>query len=129
MTRAKWIRNVIELRRDLVSYSLPFGLVRLRTFRLVHGLVRCTYWMQVFTHVRGGCDSKRCHNKNPRYEIGPGTWMTSCPEALRILGMGKKTTTVTWDLNSERGSWDFSLEEGNIYQPLRSGRIWHKVNF
>ena len=22
-----------------------------------------------------------------------------------------------------------TLEKGTIYQPLRSGRIWHKVNF
>ena len=40
----------------------------------------------------------------------PRTWMTSCPEALRILEFEKKKTTVSWDLNSERQSWDSSLE-------------------
>ena len=36
-----------------VLYILPFGLVRLRTFRLVHGLVRCTHRVLVFTRARG----------------------------------------------------------------------------
>ena len=35
-------------------------------FGLVHGLVRCTHWVQVFTRVQGGCDNLRCHNKNSR---------------------------------------------------------------
>ena len=25
--------------------------------------------------------------------------------------------------------WEFIMTNGTIYQPLRSGRIWHKVNF
>ena len=49
-----------------VLYILSFCLVRLRTFRLMHGLVRCTHWVQVFTCARGVCDNQRCHNKNPR---------------------------------------------------------------
>ena len=49
-----------------VLYILPFGLVRLRTFCFVRGLVRCTHWVQVFTHTQGRCDNQRCHNKNPR---------------------------------------------------------------
>ena len=40
--------------------------------------------------------------------------MTSCPEALRILEFEKKKT-VNWDLNSERESWDSSLEEGSRF--------------
>ena len=31
------------MRRDFVLYIWPFGLVKLRTFRLVHGLVRCKH--------------------------------------------------------------------------------------
>ena len=38
--------------------------------------------------------------------------MTSCPEALRIFEVDKKKT-VSWDLNSERESWNSSLEEGS----------------
>ena len=40
--------------------------------------------------------------------------MTSCPEALRILEFEKKKT-VSWDLNSERVSWDSSREEGSRF--------------
>ena len=40
-----------------VNYILSFGLVGLRTVRLL---------VQVFTLVRGGCDSHKCYNKNPR---------------------------------------------------------------
>ena len=32
-------------------------------------------------------------------------------------------------LNSEIPPWAFEKPYGTIYQPLRSGRIWHKVNF
>ena len=32
--------------------------------------------------------------------MGPGTWMTSCLEALRILGFEKKNSS--WDLNPEQ---------------------------
>ena len=28
--------------------------------------------MHVFTHVRGGCDNHRCHDKKPRKEVGLG---------------------------------------------------------
>ena len=37
--------------RDFVVYILPFGLVRLRTFHLVHGLVRCNINAGVHAHV------------------------------------------------------------------------------
>ena len=36
--------------RDFVLYILPFGLVRLRTFHLAHGLVRCN--INAGVHVR-----------------------------------------------------------------------------
>ena len=85
-------------------YILPFGLVRSRTFHLVHGLVRCTHWVQVFRRPWGGCDNQRCHNKTPRLEMKPWTWIMSCPEALRILEFEKRTV-----------SWDSSLEEGSRF--------------
>ena len=46
-----------------VGYILSFSLVRLWTVRLL---------VQVFTLVRGWCDNHKCHNKNPRWEIGLG---------------------------------------------------------
>ena len=39
--------------------------------------------------MRGGCVIHRCQNKTPD-KMGPGRWMTSCPEALRIWGFEKK---------------------------------------
>ena len=61
---------VIYLRKDFfilsffVLYILPFGLVSLRTFRLVHGLISAwVSWVQEFTRAQGGCDNQRCHNK------------------------------------------------------------------
>ena len=47
-----------QLRRDLVLYTLPFGLVRMRTFHLVHGLVRCNINARV--HARAG---RMCHSE------------------------------------------------------------------
>ena len=42
--------------------------------------------------------------KTPDREMGPGMWMTSCQEALRIWGIWKKSV-----------SWDSSLEEGSRF--------------
>ena len=50
---------VIQWPRDFALYIFPFGLVRLRTFRLAHGLVSCN--MSAGVHV-----IQRCQNKNPR---------------------------------------------------------------
>ena len=47
--------------------------------------------------------------------------MKSCLEALRILEL-KKKKTVSWDKNSERESWDSSVEEGRpvgVYEMCR----------
>ena len=41
-----------------VLYILTFGLVRLRTFRLAHGLVRCN--MSAGVHTRAGM---MCHSE------------------------------------------------------------------
>ena len=45
---------------------------------------------------------------------GPGTWLTSYPEALGTLEFEEKNP-VNWDLNSERECWDSSLEEGSRF--------------
>ena len=70
----------------------------------MHGLVRCTHWVQVFTCTRGGCDNHRCQNKNPRYEIGPGTWMMSCPEAMGwwFWNLKKKTIELRFGLGRSK---------------------------
>ena len=50
--------TVILLPRDLVLYILPFGLVRLRAFRLAHGLVRCN--INAGVHARA---ERMCHSE------------------------------------------------------------------
>ena len=55
---------------DFVLYILPFGLVRLRTFRLEHGLGATL--TQVFTRAQRGCLIQRCHNKKSQIGIGQG---------------------------------------------------------
>ena len=102
--------TVIYLRRDFVSYILPFSLVRLRTFRLVHGLVRCTHWVQVFTRARGRCD----HQRKPQIENRTGDLNDVMPGRAKDFGIWKKKT-VSWDLNSEQQSWDSSLVEGGQF--------------
>ena len=72
----------------------------------MHGLVRCTHWVQVFMCTRGRCDNHRCHNKDPREEMGPGTWMTACPEAMG-WGFSNLKKTVSWDLDLNKASWFF----------------------
>ena len=75
---------VIWLRRDffniiIFSFYISFSLVRLRTFRLVHGLVRCTRDVTI----------RDVTIKTPDRKWDRGTWMISCPEALRILEFEK----------------------------------------
>ena len=43
----------------------------------------------VHAHARSGCFIQRCHNKNPRKWMWPGTWVTS------------RTGNVGWDLKSQ----------------------------
>ena len=45
--------------------------------------------------------------------------MTSCPEALKILEFEKKNS---WDLNSERESWDLGLDEASRFSELAEAR-------
>ena len=43
---------------DFILYILPFGLVRLRTFHLAHGLVRCNMSAGVHAHAERTCHSE-----------------------------------------------------------------------
>ena len=60
-----------------VLLILPFGLVRLRTFRLVRGLVRCTHWVQVFTRMWQSQMSQKKPDRKWRHAGSPegfGIW-------------------------------------------------------
>ena len=81
--------NIIAKRFRFIY--LAFGLARLWTFRLVHGLVRCTHWAQVFTCVRGGCDNQRCHHKkNPDSKCGRGREWRHVRKCWGFWGFEKK---------------------------------------
>ena len=91
--------------RDFVLYILPFSLVSLRTFRLVHGLVRCNM------RTRRGCVIQRYRNKNPRWKIWPEDVndVMHRKRARRILGIWEKS--VSWVLASEEEGWLSGLAE------------------
>ena len=57
----------------------------------MHGLVRCTHWVHVFTRVQGRCDNHRCHNKTPdRKWDGDVNDETPGSDGLRISEFEKK---------------------------------------
>ena len=66
----------------IVLYILPFGLVRLRSFRLAHGLVRWN--MSAGVHARGADVSFRDVTKEtPDRKYDWVMWMTSCTGSVR----------------------------------------------
>ena len=75
---------------------MPWGLVRLRTFRLSTWVSSVQSWMQVLTRVRGRCVVHRCQNKNPIERLTSGCEWHHAPEAhaQRISGILKKL--VSW---------------------------------
>ena len=91
--------NVIYLWKDFFILSFFVGYI------ISFGLVRCTHWVQLFTLARGGCDNHRCHNKNPGLEMGLGTWMTSCLEAMGwdSCVFWKKQFVEIWDWTKRVG--------------------------
>ena len=93
-------------------YILPFGLVRLRTFRLVHGIVRYIHWVQVSTLARGGCDNQRCYNKKKQIVNATGDVNDVMPGSAVDLGIWKKKAI----------NWDLSLEEASRFSELAKSR-------
>ena len=86
----------------------------------MHGLVRCIHRVQVFTHVQGGCDNHRCHNKKTQIGNELGMWMTSCPEAMVMDSLLFWIKAVSWDLDLDEASWFFGPEWGQSSYGLRS---------
>ena len=73
----------------------------------MHGLVKCTHWVQVFTHTRWGCDNHRCHNNPPpdrKCDWGC-EWRHARKRWAEDFGIWKKTKTVSWDLDLDEASW------------------------
>ena len=73
------ILHVILLQRDFILYILPFGLIKLRTFHLAHGLVSC--------NINAGVSFRDVKIKIPDRNWGQGIWVTS------------RTGIVDWDLS------------------------------
>ena len=61
--------------------------------------------------MRGGWDNHRCHNKKPRYDIGVGMWMMSCPEEMGWGFRDLKKKTVSWVLDLDGVSWFSEIAE------------------
>ena len=96
---------------------MPLGLVRLRTFGSVHGLLRCNINTGVYMHARSGRVTQRCHN-SPDGKRGKKVQMTSrTGSAQRILGFWKSQLV---ELSPATG------EDGWLSLPRRSqaSRLW-----
>ena len=101
----------------LVVYILSFGLVRLRTIRLS---ARAGAHIECSSRLRcGGCDNHKCHNKNPRWEMGLGCeWRHARKRWAGILGDFEKKA-VSWDLSLGEASWFLKLGEASPVCGLR----------
>ena len=97
---------VISLRGGVVLYILPFGLVRLRTFGLVHGLVRCKH-----EHRCARARGEDVSFKDVKIEILDSNWN-------RVMWVTSRTGIVRW------GFWGFEKNEGVQFLPRRK-----KVDF
>ena len=56
------------------------------------------------------------------HEQGPGTYLSSCFLSVLLRGQPEQQSPLFDGL-------PFFFFVDTIYQSLRSGRIWHKVNF
>ena len=57
------IITLIYWRRDFVLFILPFVLVKLSTFCLAHGLLRCNLSAGIHARARRGCVIQKCQNE------------------------------------------------------------------
>ena len=108
---------------DFVLYILPFGFVRLRTFCLAHGLVRCN--MNAGVHAaRRGSVIHRCQNKTPDEKCDQEMWVTT-----RTGSVGWDLRKVSWVPASERKSWVIASEEDGWFSELAEAlrRVPHVV--
>ena len=97
--------DVIWWPRDFVLYILAFGLVRLRTFHLAHGLVRCN--MSAGVHV----SFRHVKIKIPDRNMTGGMWMTSCTGSVRRRFGGFEKSQLNRVLASEEDGWLSELAE------------------
>ena len=107
--------RVIWLRRDFVLYILPFGLVRLRTFRLVHGLVRRRFSRE----RREDVSFRDIKIKMP--DRGDVNDVMHRKRGLRIFAIWEKA--VCWDFASEEEGWLSDLGEDRRLCVLWAPRV------
>ena len=105
--------------RDFVLYILPFGLVRLRTFRLAHGVVRCNINTGVQTRAERMCHSEMSKWKS---QIGIGTRVFKWRHALEAWAeIWEKE--VSWVSASEEEGWLSELGGARRLCVLRAPRV------
>ena len=97
--------------RDFVLYILPFGLVRLRTFLLAHGLVRCNIHAGVHARAhREDVSFRDVKIKIPDWNWDQGMWVTSHTGSVG-WGFWDLRKSRSWVPASEQESWDSELGE------------------
>ena len=104
------------MQSSFILYILPFGLVRLRTFRLVHGLVRCNINAGVHACTERMCDSEI---KIPDRNWDQGCEWRHAPEASTEIW----EKAVSWVPASKQEGWDSELSEARRICTLWVPRI------
>ena len=108
--------------RDFILYILPFSLVRLRTFRIVHSLVRYKHDCRC-SRMRGEDASFTDVKIKPQIgnKLGGVNDVKHQKHRLRILGIWEKA--VSWVPASEPEGRDSDLGEARRLCSLRVPRI------
>ena len=107
-----------------VLYMLPFGLVRLRTFRSVHGLVRCKHRRRCARAHGEDVSFRDVKIKIPGWKCDQEVWMTSCTGSVGWGFLRIWEKSVSWVLASERESWVLASEEDGWLSELAEAFRW-----
>ena len=103
---------------------MPFGFVRLRTFRLSTWVVWVQTWVQVSTRARGGCVVHRCQNKNPIERLTNGGEWRHAPEVRGGFWEIRKSQLVELSPASGEDGW---LSLARRSQARGLGQVTHEM--
>ena len=117
-----WIKHtlsdtftVIWSPRDVVLYILPFGLVRLITFRSAHGLVRCKLERRCWRACGEDVSFRDVKIKIPIKNLTWGCEWRHAPQArAEDLGDFEKKSQLNWVPPTEEESWLLRARRGLV---------------
>ena len=118
------LNGVLWWLMDFVLYSLPFGLVRQRTFRLAHGLVRCKHERRCSRACGADVSFRDVTIETPGRKCDRWMWMTSCTGSVRGGFGGCEKKLESWVLASEKDGWPSELIEALRRVPRVMGSRW-----